>query len=116
MCPFRHRWPYFAESRTFATRHAALTLVSCSVVPQNPIHNTIDQQIRLREKLLVILSAASITSSWLEDEVEAALEEERVSPKRRTVLVPIKIDNAVEDTNRTWTRTIKRTRHIGDFT
>ena len=53
---------------------------------------------------------------WVEDEVEAALEEERTSPERRTVLVPIKIDNAIEDTNRAWARTIKRTRHIGDFT
>ena len=80
------------------------------------IRDTIDQQIRLREKLLVILSSASIASPWVEDEVEAALEEERTSPERRTVLVPIKIDHAVEDTNQAWARTIKRTRHIGDFT
>jgi len=80
------------------------------------IRDTIEQQIRLRQKLLIILSAASIASAWVEDEVEAALEEERVSPERRTVLVPIKIDSAVEDTNRAWARTIKRTRHIGDFT
>ena len=73
------------------------------------IRDTIDQQIRLREKLLVILSSASIASPWVEDEVEAALEEERTSPERRTVLVPIKIDNAVEETNRAWVRTIKRT-------
>jgi hypothetical protein len=32
------------------------------------------------------------------------------------VLFPIKIDHAVEDTNRVWARQIKRTRHIGDFT
>jgi uncharacterized protein YjbI with pentapeptide repeats len=80
------------------------------------IRDTIDQQVRLREKLLVILSSASIVSPWVEDEVEAALEEERTSPERRTVLVPIKIDNAVEHTNQAWARTIKRMRHIGDFT
>jgi TIR domain-containing protein len=75
-----------------------------------------DQQIRLRQKLLVILSSASIASPWVEDEVEAALEEERTSPERRTVLVPIKIDHAVEEAKRAWVRQIKRTRHIGDFT
>jgi hypothetical protein len=80
------------------------------------IRDTIEQQIRLREKLLIILSSASIASPWVEEEVEAALEEERRSPERRPVLVPIKIDNAVEDTNQAWARTIKRTRHIGDFT
>jgi hypothetical protein len=80
------------------------------------IRDTIDQQIRLREKLLVVLSSASMHSSWVEDEVEAALEEERTRPERRTVLVPIEIDNAIEDTTHAWVRTIKRTRHIGDFT
>ena len=66
--------------------------------------------------LLVVLSSASLASLWVEDEVEAALEEERTSPERRTVLVPIKIDLAVEETNSAWARTIRRTRHIGDFT
>jgi TIR domain len=80
------------------------------------LRDTIDQQIRLREKLLLVLSAASIASTWVEDEVEAALEEERTSPERRTVLVPITIDYTVEETDRTWVRQIKRTRHIGDFT
>ena len=38
MCPFLHIRPSRAESKTFATQHAALTPVSCSVVPQNPIY------------------------------------------------------------------------------
>ena len=64
----------------------------------------------------MVLSSASIVSSWVEDEVETALEQERASLERRTVLVPIKIDDAVEETSRAWARTIKRMRHIGDFT
>jgi hypothetical protein len=32
------------------------------------------------------------------------------------VLVPIKIDHSVEETDRAWARQIKRTYHIGDFT
>ena len=35
-CPFLHIRLSLAESRTFATQHAALTPVSCSIVPQNP--------------------------------------------------------------------------------
>jgi hypothetical protein len=80
------------------------------------IRDTIDQQIRLRDKLLVVLSSTSIESEWVEDEVEAALEEEHKRQERRTVLFPIKIDNTIENTNRAWARKIKRTRHIGDFT
>jgi hypothetical protein len=52
----------------------------------------------------------------VENEVEAALEEEQKSPERRTVLVPITIDHTVEETDLAWARTIKRMRHIGDFT
>jgi uncharacterized protein YjbI with pentapeptide repeats len=80
------------------------------------IRDTIEQQIRRHEKLLVVLSSASIASRWVENEVEAALEEEQTSPEGRTVLVPIKIDDAVKETDRAWARTIKRMRHIRDFT
>ena len=115
---------YASKDHAFAERlHGDLQNngVRCWFAPEDMkmgdrIRDTIDQQIRLREKLLVVLSSASIASPWVEDEVEAALEEERKSPERRTVLVPIKIDDAVEETNLAWARTIKRTRQIGDFT
>ena len=70
----------------------------------------------MRLRVVVVLSSASLTSSWVEDEVEAALEKERTSPEQPTVLVPITIDHAVDTTNCAWARMIKRTRHIGDFT
>jgi hypothetical protein len=115
---------YASKDNSFAERlYADLQNkgVRCWFAPQDMkigdrIRDTIDQQIRLREKLLIILSSASIASAWVKNEVEAALEEERASPERRTVLVPIKIDHAVEDAHQAWARTIKRTRHIGDFT
>jgi len=34
---------------------------------------------------------------------------------RETVLFPVRIDAAVEDSGVAWARTIKRTRHITDF-
>ncbi len=80
------------------------------------IRDTLERAIRLREKLLVVLSAASIRSEWVEDEVEAAFEEERKREDRRTVLFPIAIDQAVQDTDLAWAQKIRRTRHIGDFT
>ena len=115
---------YASRDQEFAERlYADLQSkgVRCWFAPEDMktgdrIRDTIDQQIRLREKLLVVLSSASIASTWVEDEVEAALEEERTSHERRTVLMPIKIDHTVEKTDRTWARQIKRTRHIGDFT
>jgi len=78
------------------------------------IRPKIDQEISLRDKLLVILSENSINSEWVGDEVEAALEEEKVSG--RTILFPIRLDDAVMETRQDWAAKIKRRRHIGDFT
>jgi len=115
---------YSSENQEFAERlHADLQNkgVRCWFAPRDirtgdRIRDVIDAQIRVREKLLVVLSSASIKSEWVEDEVEAALEEERKSENRRTVLFPIKIDNAVENTDRAWAGKIRCTRHITDFT
>ena len=77
------------------------------------IRPTIDNQIRMREKLIVILSENSIQSEWVGDEVEAAIEQEKESGK--IVLFPISLDNAVFDTRDDWAAMIKRRRSIGDF-
>jgi uncharacterized protein YjbI with pentapeptide repeats len=77
------------------------------------IRPRIDEEIRLRDKLLVILSENSIDSEWVGDEVEAALEEERTSD--RTILFPVRLDDAVLEARSNWAAKIKRRRHIGDF-
>jgi hypothetical protein len=52
-------------------------------------------------------------STWVQDEVEAALEREH--REKRLVLFPIRIDDAVMDTQEAWAASIRRSRHIGDF-
>ena len=74
---------------------------------------TIDQAIRLREKLLLVLSQNSLASNWVEREVETALEEE--TRRQQTVLFPVRLDQAVMETDEAWAADIRRTRHIGDF-
>ncbi len=73
----------------------------------------IDESIRTYEKLLVILSAASISSAWVEAEVEAAFEKEQLAS--RAVLFPITLDDSIMKTGAAWAAQIRRTRHIGDF-
>jgi hypothetical protein len=51
----------------------------------------------------------------VEKEVETAFEKERRDPNKRTVLFPIRLDDAVMETNEAWAADIRRTRHIGDF-
>jgi hypothetical protein len=74
---------------------------------------TIDEAIRLYDKLLLVLSESSVRSPWVEAEVEAAFEKER--KQKRTVLFPIRLDDAVMEAEVAWAANIRRTRHIGDF-
>ena len=73
----------------------------------------IDEAIRLYDKLLLVLSQDSVKSPWVEAEVEAAFEKER--KQKRTVLLPIRLDDSVMGAEEAWAAEIRRTRHIGDF-
>jgi hypothetical protein len=113
---------YSSKDRDFAERiYTDLQNkgVRCWFAPEDlkigdKIRDRIDESIRLRDKLLLILSESSIESDWVEHEVESAFEEERLGG--RTILFPIRLDDAVMDSNKAWAALIRRTRHIGDFT
>ena len=117
---------YSSKADEFAKRlHADLQAegVRCWFAPEDlrigdKFRVRIDEAIRLHDKLLLILSEDSVNSTWVEDEVENAFGKERKAKKdgtERTVLFPIRLDSAVEDTNAAWASAIQRTRHIGDF-
>ncbi len=46
--------------------------------------------------------------------MEAALEKER-KQSGKLVLFPIRLDDAVMETDQAWAASLRRTRHIGDF-
>jgi hypothetical protein len=73
----------------------------------------IEESIRVFDKVMIVLSEASVQSRWVEREVSAA--REREERENRTVLFPIRIDDAVIDTSQHWAADIRRTRQIGDF-
>ena len=73
----------------------------------------IDESIRVYDKLLLILSKQSITSDWVEKEVETAMELER--QQKRTVLFPVRLDDEVMKIQSGWAADIRRSRNIGDF-
>ena len=74
----------------------------------------INEAIRFHDKLLLLLSANSLLSDWVETEVEAALERER--REKRTVLFPVRLDDVFMDAETPWAANLRQTRHIGDFT
>jgi len=112
---------YSAKDKVFAERlHADLQNegVRCWFAPHDlpwgaKTWDTIDEAIRVREKLLLILSKASIASEWVEDEVNKAYAEER--SRKKTVLFPIRIDNEVMSTAEPWAVKLREQRNIGDF-
>ena len=112
---------YSSKDQKFAERlHADLQDkgVRCWFAPEDlkigaRTRPAIDEAIRIRDKLLLILSKRSIESDWVEKEVETAFEEE--SRRKRTVLFPIRLDNTVMETDEAWAADIRRTRNIGDF-
>jgi len=61
------------------------------------ILDTIDEAIRLRDKVLLILSEHSIKSDWVEDEVSKGFAEER--KREQIVLFPVRLDDAVMNTS-----------------
>lgn len=73
----------------------------------------IDKSIHLHDKVLLVLSETSVKSQWVQQEVETALARER--SQSRTVLFPIRIDDAVMKEDMGWPALIRNTRHIGDF-
>ncbi|HZO76151.1 MAG TPA: toll/interleukin-1 receptor domain-containing protein [Ktedonobacteraceae bacterium] len=113
---------YSSKDQDFATRlYADLQSnnVRCWYAPEDMkigdrIRQRIDESIRIYDKLLLVLSRHSVMSSWMEAEVESALEKERRHNK--SVLFPIRLDDAVERTTQAWAAHISQTRHIGDFT
>jgi hypothetical protein len=72
-----------------------------------------DRERRLREKLIVILSETCIENEWIGEEVEAALLEE--TDGDRLVVLPVRLDDAVMQTEDDWVAHLKRVRPIGDF-
>jgi len=98
--------------------------VRCWFAPEDmkigdPVLSTVDTAIRLRDKLVLILSETSIARDWVEHEVRQALDDEK--QRGAIVLFPIRIDEAVMQAEFGWARRIREAhtptgRHIGDFT
>lgn len=111
---------YSHKDEEFARRlHADLqnNNIRCWFAPEDfkigdKLISTIDETIRVYDKLLIILSESSVRSSWVAHEVESALDKET---EHKSKLFPIRIDEAVMEIKEGWAAKIRRERHIGDF-
>ncbi len=75
--------------------------------------DSIYHYIRMRDKVLLVISRNSMAADWVEDEANAALEEEN---KRKTpILFPVCTDLAIMNAEQDWAEYISKTRHLNDF-
>jgi uncharacterized protein YjbI with pentapeptide repeats len=113
---------YSSKDQAFAERlYADLQNkgVRCWFAPEDikigdKFRTRIDESIRVYDKLLLVLSENSVSSQWVEKEVETAMERE--GEQHKTMLFPVRLDNSVNEIKVGWPADIRRTRHIGDFT
>jgi hypothetical protein len=112
---------YSSKDDEFARRLQAdlqNSSVRCRFAPHDmkigaKILDTLDEAIRLRDKVLLVLSAASIASDWVEDEITKAFAEER--QRGGVVLFPVRLDDVVLETKEAWAAKLRANRNIGDF-
>jgi len=112
---------YAAEDTTLAERlYADLQArgVRCwlaphDLTPGDVIVRGIDEAIRLHDKVVLLLSEAAVTSPWVAYEVNLATTRE--AREGRTLLYPLRLDDAVLTARQDWAVTLREGRHIGDF-
>lgn len=112
---------YSSKDEAFARQlHIDLQAVGvqCWFAPEDmkigdELRSRIDESIHMQDKLLLVLSEHSLTSRWVQKEVESAFEKE--AKQDCLVLFPIKIDDAIMKSSAGWAADIRRMRHIGDF-
>jgi uncharacterized protein YjbI with pentapeptide repeats len=105
---------YSSQDSQFAERLYADLVeegVQCWFAPEDlkigdSFHQRIDQAIHLHDKLMIVLSSNSIRSLWVQTEVESAFERER--KQDRTMLFPIRLDDAVMCADKAWAADIRR--------
>jgi uncharacterized protein YjbI with pentapeptide repeats len=113
---------YSSKDQTFAERlHADLQTrgVRCWFAPQEMpvggrILDAVSEAIRLREKLLLVLSERALASDWVGSDVTQSLCMEQASEER--FLLPIRLDDAVLESEESWARLLRDQGRIGDFT
>ena len=112
---------YSSKDRRFAERlydDLRKQGIQCWFAPEDlrigeRLRTGIDESILKCDKLLLVLSKDSISSGWVEKEVETAMERER--GQSQVVLVPIRLDDTVMEIKSGWPADIRRARNIGDF-
>lgn len=93
--------------------------VRCWVAPEDlnvgtKTRPTLDESVRVHDKLLLVLSEHSVESRWVDNEVETALNQEHKSDQ--PILFPVRLDDAINQVDSGWLSLMQDNQHrIRDF-
>jgi hypothetical protein len=112
---------YALEDQDFARRlyiDLQTSGIRCWLAPEEiKVAGTIDNHLyssmQLDSKFVLVLSESAIASSWVVSEVETALAREEQG--KATVLFPLRLDDAVFTVSAEWLTSLKRSKHLADF-
>lgn len=71
------------------------------------------RNIRLFDKILLVLSEDSVKSEWVEEAVNVALEEE--NKRKKTMLFPVFLDEPALNSGKSWAEELRENRGFFDF-
>jgi len=78
------------------------------------IRATVSEAIHVHDKLIFIMSENSVHSDWFAKEIARVLERE--TKQEQSILLLVRLDDAVARVKSTWLETAKQRHHIYDFT
>jgi hypothetical protein len=105
----------FIERLNTDLRHEG---IRCWSVPEemkmgNEVQQRVGQLIRIHDKLLLVISKHSVESSWIQKEVEIALDVERNFNK--TIIFALYLDHAQHYREKAWAQDLQQSHPIFDF-
>jgi TIR domain/Pentapeptide repeats (8 copies) len=109
---------YSSDDQHFVDSDLCKEGVQCWYAPESlyageKFPTSIAQAVQSREKVLLVLSKDALKSDWVRREVELARQKE--GNGKWEVLVPISLDNAIENTAIEWGVAVRKHQHISNF-
>lgn len=88
-------------------------LDSEELTPGVRLWDALAKELAQTQRVILVCSTSSLSSPWVEDEVNKTFSEER--KRKYDLIVPLRIDRSILDTAEPWAEKLRDSRYIADF-